>query len=126
MGVTASMVMHLARKSIRTVRYDGWRAFAATLRRKLLPATVEQAAWRDTYSSQALRSARRYDFTPAELQRSRTLMAAYQGPLAIQTINWYLPGFDHAYYGGVHTVLRFAASFAGRHAVKNTFVILGT
>jgi O-antigen biosynthesis protein len=126
MGVTASMVMRLARKSIRTVRHDGWHVFAAALRRKLLPATVEKAAWRHTYSSQALRSARQFDFTPAELQRSRALMAAYQGPLAIRTIDWYLPGFDHVYYGGVHTVLRFAASFARRHAVRNTFVILGT
>jgi glycosyltransferase involved in cell wall biosynthesis len=126
MGFTASRMMHLARNSIRTVRHDGWRAFYATLRRKLLPATVEQAAWRHTYIAQALRSARRFDFAPSELERSRALMALHHGPLAIDTIHWYLPGFDHAYYGGVHTVLRFAASFATRHAARNTFVVLGT
>jgi O-antigen biosynthesis protein len=126
MGLTASRVMHLARKSIRTVRHDGWPVLYAALRRKLLPAAIERAAWKDSYVSQALAWARRLDFTPAELERSRALMAAHQGPLAIRTVNWYLPGFDHAYYGGVHTVLRFAAGFARQHGVTNRFVILGT
>jgi glycosyltransferase involved in cell wall biosynthesis len=38
-----------------------------------------------------------------------------------RTIRWYLPFFHHVYYGGVHTLLRFADHFARVHGVKNHF-----
>ncbi len=36
---------------------------------------------------------------------------------------WILPDFDHAYYGGVATILRFAAYLARRHGVRVDFAV---
>jgi hypothetical protein len=115
----------LARKSSYTLRRHGWREFYAKAVRKLRPPPVQQPAWSKTYASEALILAQWLDFTPEELERSRALIDTNQGSLAIQTINWYVPHFEHAYYGGMYTILRFASFFAQHYGVKSTFVIVG-
>ena len=42
-----------------------------------------------------------------------------------RTVTWVLPDFVHAYYGGVATILRFAAFLARVHGVVSTFAVLG-
>ena len=65
-----------------------------------------------------------FDFTRAQLNESRRgAQAAGKGQL--EQITWFLPEFANPFYGGVHTILRFAAHFAERHAVGSRFVILG-
>jgi glycosyltransferase involved in cell wall biosynthesis len=115
----------LIRKAIYTLRYRGWRDFYVKARRKLFPPKIHQPAWNQTYTAEALTLVQWLDFTPEDLSRSKELMALHQGPLHIQTINWYVPQFEHAYYGGIHTILRFASRFAQRYNVQNTFMILG-
>jgi O-antigen biosynthesis protein len=39
----------------------------------------------------------------------------------IRTVVWFLPFFHHVYFGGVHTLLRFAEHFARVHGVKTHF-----
>jgi glycosyltransferase involved in cell wall biosynthesis len=109
----------LTRRSVAILRARGWRRFFGRVRRKLLPSSNQ------VYAFEALDFAETLDFTPAELQRSAAAMAVHAGALPVQSVNWFLPHFDHAYYGGIYTILRFAASFAQRHGVRNTFVILG-
>lgn len=116
--------MELVRKSLHIARARGWSALLAKARRKLLPLPVHRPALQSSYASQALKLAERYDATPAELQRSRALLAAQPGRLAIHRLTWLLPHFEHADYGGIRTILRFAAGFAARHTVANTFVVL--
>ncbi len=113
------------RKSFRTLRHTGWRALYAKARRRLLPLPAHRRVYQKTYGSEALTLAERYDATADQLRRSRMLTAAHPGKLAIQTITWYMPHFEHTDYGGIHTILRFAAGFAERHGVGNTFVVLG-
>jgi glycosyltransferase involved in cell wall biosynthesis len=36
-------------------------------------------------------------------------------------VRWYLPFFHHVYFGGTHTLLRFADQFARLHGVQNHF-----
>jgi O-antigen biosynthesis protein len=91
-----------------------------------VPPPVVQPAWSQTYAGEAFVLTQWLDFTLAELRRSQELMAAHQGPLTIRTLNWYLPHFEHAYYGGVHTILRFAAFLAREHGVASCFMILGS
>ena len=43
------------------------------------------------------------------------------GPMEIRTVLWFLPFFHHAYFGGTHTLLRFADYFARVHGVENRF-----
>ena len=39
----------------------------------------------------------------------------------IRSVLWFLPYFHHVYFGGVHTLLRFADHFARKHGVENRF-----
>ncbi|MBV9169274.1 MAG: glycosyltransferase family 4 protein [Chloroflexi bacterium] len=41
--------------------------------------------------------------------------------LEIRRVLWFLPYFHHVYFGGVHTLLRFADRFAREHGVHNHF-----
>jgi O-antigen biosynthesis protein len=43
------------------------------------------------------------------------------GPTDIRTVLWFLPFFHHVYFGGTHTLLRFADHFARVHGVENRF-----
>ncbi|MFZ0042743.1 MAG: glycosyltransferase [Solirubrobacteraceae bacterium] len=43
------------------------------------------------------------------------------GPREIRSVLWYLPFFHHVYFGGTHTLLRFADRFAQVHGVENWF-----
>jgi cellulose synthase/poly-beta-1,6-N-acetylglucosamine synthase-like glycosyltransferase/glycosyltransferase involved in cell wall biosynthesis len=65
-----------------------------------------------------------FDFTRAQLKDSlRDTQSPGKGKL--EQITWFLPEFANPFYGGVHTILRFADHFAGQHAVSSRFVILG-
>jgi glycosyltransferase involved in cell wall biosynthesis len=117
--------VRLARKSVRTMRHEGWRGFYAKARAKLFPPKAYRRSWRKPYAAEALTLAQWLDFTPEELQRSQATMAAHPGRLEIRTINWYLPHFEHVYYGGLHTILRFADGFRRHHGVSSAFIVLG-
>lgn len=39
----------------------------------------------------------------------------------VRSVLWFLPYFHHVYFGGVHTLLRFADHFARVHGVENRF-----
>ncbi len=117
--------IHLTRKSVYTVRRQGWRTFYTKAKIKLFPPKIHQPAWNKTYASEAFTLVRWLDFTPEDLCRSQEVMTTHAGKLDIKSINWYLPHFEHAYYGGVLTILRFAAKWASDYGVRNTFVIIG-
>lgn len=44
---------------------------------------------------------------------------------SVRSLTWVLPEFTHAFYGGVHTILRFADYFRRAHQVESEFVVLG-
>jgi O-antigen biosynthesis protein len=112
------------RKSVRTVRHSGWRDLYTKIGRKVFPLPAHRRVYQRTYIAEALTLAERYDATRDELCDSRAVLAANPGQLPIQTIHWYVPHFEHADYGGIRTILRFAAAFAERQGVGNTFIVL--
>jgi glycosyltransferase involved in cell wall biosynthesis len=66
----------------------------------------------------------RLDLTRAELERNADSLRAWRegsGPFPIRTAQWIVPAFEHAAYGGIHTILRFADAFAREHGVRNRF-----
>lgn len=38
---------------------------------------------------------------------------------------WFIPEFRHPFYGGIHTILRFAEYFRRAHNIRSSFVVLG-
>lgn len=117
--------LYLTRRSAETLTTEGLSGFYIRMRRKVAPPPLLQPAWSQTYAAEAFTLAQWLDFSGEELRRSRDTTSAYRGKLEIKRVNWYLPHFEHAYYGGVHTILRFAARFARCYGVHSCFVILG-
>jgi O-antigen biosynthesis protein len=64
-----------------------------------------------------------FDADDAALADNASLIERYRrlDSFAPRTIRWYLPFFHHVYYGGVHTLLRFADHFARVHGIQNHF-----
>jgi glycosyltransferase involved in cell wall biosynthesis len=65
-----------------------------------------------------------FDFVPAQVERSNRLQAK-SGNGRLETITWFLPEFSNAFYGGIHTILRFADMFGRNHNVRSQFCTLG-
>jgi O-antigen biosynthesis protein len=63
------------------------------------------------------------DFSSKDLQESRAMMAEFEKtPPLIRSINWFIPYFHHVYYGGIHTILRFADYFS-KKGIRSRFVL---
>ncbi len=65
-----------------------------------------------------------FDFVPAQVERSKRLQTK-PGKGQLESITWFLPEFNNAFYGGVHTLLRFADGFWRSHKLRSTFCTLG-
>ena len=76
------------------------------------------------YAADSRALAGSYDFSPEMLERSLALHSA-PGTGRLDSITWFLPEFDNPFYGGVHTILRFAGAFQKKHNVRSQFCILG-
>jgi O-antigen biosynthesis protein len=64
-----------------------------------------------------------FDASDRLLAENAELIERYRGSdgFEINTILWFLPYFHHVYFGGIHTLLRFAEYFARVHGVKTHF-----
>jgi len=63
------------------------------------------------------------DFTAADLADNREcLRKAETLRTPVRTIHWYVPYFEYAFYGGVHTILRFVAGLRERHGATSDLV----
>src|SRR5581483_3733654 len=64
-----------------------------------------------------------FDIEESALEANAALIESYRRLDAFEprTVRWYLPFFDHVYYGGIHTLLGCGDQFARRHGVRNHF-----
>jgi O-antigen biosynthesis protein len=63
------------------------------------------------------------DFTADDLEENRAcLAAARELRTPVRTMHWYVPYFEYAFYGGVHTILRFVVGLRDRHGVQSDLV----
>ena len=76
------------------------------------------------YSAESRALIQAYDASPELIRQSKSGTAS-PGANSIQRLTWVLPVFQHAFYGGVMTILRFADYFRRAHGVKSDFVFLG-
>lgn len=65
------------------------------------------------------------DFGEVDLAANRADMqsSAKQAYLDVRTINWFIPYFNFAFYGGIHNIFRFADYYQGRKGVENRFIL---
>jgi glycosyltransferase involved in cell wall biosynthesis len=63
--------------------------------------------------------------TRADIENLRTLHQVNREPFEPETINWFIPDFDSAFYGGINTALRIADDLARNHGVVNRFMAWG-
>lgn len=98
--------------------------------RQALTAPVQRvlSAWHEIRDERRiawlLGLAERCDFTDEDLDVNRAHLAkaaAIDAP--VRTVRWYVPAFEHAFYGGIHTILRFASGWRARHGVESSFVV---
>jgi glycosyltransferase involved in cell wall biosynthesis len=66
-----------------------------------------------------------FDYTREQFAAHRAVVDAYAAmeTCEIRTIQWFLPYFAHAYFGGVYTILRFADHLAEQHGVESRFCL---
>ncbi len=66
------------------------------------------------------------DYSTRDLEKNRELMSKFGGMknLQIETVNWFVPYFEHI-YGGINTILRFAEYFQDKKETKNRLSIYG-
>ena len=63
------------------------------------------------------------DFSVSDLNVSTRLMSDFgKNRPDVRSINWFIPYFHHVYYGGIHTILRFA-DYLSRKGIRNRFVL---
>jgi glycosyltransferase involved in cell wall biosynthesis len=83
-----------------------------------------QASW-SGYINEALMMSSWMDFSGRDLAASRKVHAENPGELDLRTMTWFLPEFQHAYYGGIYTLLRFAEFLTREHDLSHRFMLLG-
>jgi cellulose synthase/poly-beta-1,6-N-acetylglucosamine synthase-like glycosyltransferase len=66
-----------------------------------------------------------HDFEPEELEASQRLVNAFPQKIRVRTVNWFIPSFHNASYGGIHTILRLANHLQLTQGVENRFCIVG-
>jgi glycosyltransferase involved in cell wall biosynthesis len=96
----------------------GYAYFRARRRRKNLGDTDPHLS-----ESDQLGISGAFDATDAQLVANAELLAAYRAAerYEIRSIQWFLPFFSHAYFGGVYTILRFADHFKRAYGVESRF-----
>jgi cellulose synthase/poly-beta-1,6-N-acetylglucosamine synthase-like glycosyltransferase len=77
------------------------------------------------YAAEARALVSMFDVTRDAIAASKAAMANPPRH-SIGLLTWVLPEFAHPFYGGVHTILRFADYFRRAHQVESDFVVLGS
>jgi len=92
---------------------------------KVLFASNKSSTTVSDYTAEARALVGFFDATSDTVESSKTLTI---GPLThtFKHLTWILPQFVHPFYGGVHTILRFAEYFRRQHGVRSEFVFSGS
>jgi len=77
------------------------------------------------YSSDASHLVDWYDFDKEDICVSQSLMKKDEGYLDIKRIIWFIPEFDNPFWGGIHTIFRFASYLKETKNIQNCFVVIG-
>jgi O-antigen biosynthesis protein len=102
------------------IRQRGWQGLYWALVRRINWSRL----W-DRYSEDAMILAKELDFNLAEINSSKQIHLNSPGQIELNSISWFLPDFNNPFYGGIHTILRFANHLKEKKGVRNHFVLIG-
>ena len=111
------------RASLREIGRRGITGFAKEAIQKV--RRHEWSVYSEAESTDTTVMTRMFDFNDQDIERSNAVHNANPGTLDLKEVNWFVPSFDNPYWGGVHTILRFADYFRANKQVKNRLVIVG-
>jgi glycosyltransferase involved in cell wall biosynthesis len=117
--------MSVAKRSFQLIRQQGsFRSFLKQAYEKVKHEWhVVQTPWK-AYSYDARVLASLFDFRAEDLDRSNEILKANPGTIRFRQLNWFVPDFDNVYWGGIHTILRFAEYFRVRKSVENRIIAI--
>ena len=78
----------------------------------------------DPFSLKAREAVSAHDFTSSMLEASKRA-SSQPGQRRLKTIVWFVPELTNPFYGGIHTILRFADYFRASRNVESRFAVLG-
>jgi len=112
--------MHLDRfkKAIDIIKRDGYNG----LLRVVYKLTKDYN--RPAQTIDALNLIDDLDFSSEDLEYNRQIISDFEKKRPdIKSINWFIPYFLHAYYGGIYTIFRFANFFVAEKGLKTRLVL---
>lgn len=109
---------------IMILQRDGISGFLRVIKRRLI-RFLGGSIW-DGYRDEALFLSKLYDYSERDLILSREIHKTYKGAIDIQKVTWFIPDFFNPYYGGIHTILRFADFLKSVYGVEQEFALVGS
>ena len=113
------------KQAFQTLRVDGPDALFRSIKRKIIWRLDQGNTWK-RYSEEAAGHAAFFDFKPEEVKANLKVIEDNSGPLDIKSITWFITDFNHPFYGGIYTILRFADYFQANKGVENQFALVGS
>ena len=113
------------KRAFSILKREGFGGLKTAIARKALASQEGTGLWQ-AYQAEAFALAENFDFSSEDLAASQRIQAEHQAETSIKSITWFIPDFQHAYYGGMHTILRFADFMAREQQVKNQFALAGS
>lgn len=77
------------------------------------------------YTDDALQLARIIDASQGQLRQQQQFPERVRSVRAERWCNWYVPPFDNPFYGGIMTILRFAAHMRLKAGIRQRIVVCG-
>ncbi len=91
---------------------------------QLPPESTANAPRVIDYSAESRILATIFDFSLDMVEHSRHVSSSRKSG-QLKTVTWFIPEIDNAFYGGIHTILRFADWFQRNRGVRSRFCVIG-
>jgi len=127
-------ILGSARAAVRLVRTEGWGAVRARMRWGARQFATPDAAtaepppppphpWTVTFAHDAAFNPF-FALSEEELAANAAVTKAFaKRPAEVRTATWFLTYFNHAFFGGVHTILRLMDWMTQKHGVRHRLVV---
>jgi O-antigen biosynthesis protein len=106
-------------------RIHGFDALTRSFKRRILRNLTGANLW-SRLSDEARMLVGAFDFTPADIAASQHVHEQNPGEIDIKSVTWFIPDFQHPFYGGIYTILRFAEYLKVHKGVHNQFALVGS
>lgn len=92
---------------------------------RILPIAEKNSSLWGHYQSDARILATWLDLTPQQLGETQQNAERLNPVKSLRVVNWYLPPFRYAFFGGVMTILRLASFLKTSQGISSRFIIVG-